>query len=57
MRRALCARLFAWAWDHGMRTLYLQVTADNEAAVALYRRFGFTAGYGYHYRARPHELG
>ncbi len=54
---ALCARLFAWAWDHGMRTLYLQVTADNEAAVALYRRFGFTAGYGYHYRARPHEIG
>ncbi|HEY7904369.1 MAG TPA: GNAT family N-acetyltransferase [Casimicrobiaceae bacterium] len=54
---ALCERLFAWAWDHGMRTLYLQVTADNEAAVALYRRFGFTAGYGYHYRARPHEIG
>ncbi len=34
---------------------YLQVTADNLAALALYRGFGFTTAYDYWYRARAGE--
>lgn len=33
--------------------LYLQVVADNEPAVRMYRRLGFTPAYGYHYRSKP----
>jgi len=32
------------------------VTADEFLpALAVYRRYGFTTAYTYHYRARPHE--
>jgi ribosomal protein S18 acetylase RimI-like enzyme len=50
---ALCASMLEWAWGHGARQCYLQVTADNAAALAVYRKFGFGEGYRYHYRARP----
>ena len=33
--------------------LYLQVSEENAAAHALYRRSGFTRAYGYHYRIAP----
>jgi GNAT superfamily N-acetyltransferase len=49
------ARLLIWAWEHGAGTAYLQVTADNAAALAVYRKFGFATAYEYHYRARPGE--
>jgi GNAT superfamily N-acetyltransferase len=52
---ALCASMLEWAWGHAARQSYLQVTADNAAALAVYRKFGFTEGYRYHYRARPGE--
>jgi len=53
---ALCAHLLTWAWSHGMRIAYLQVTSDNAPALAVYRKFGFEPAYRYHYRCRPQEF-
>ena len=53
--RAVVAALLAEAVRQGARTAYLQVTADNAAALALYRHFGFAPAYDYWYRARPGE--
>jgi ribosomal protein S18 acetylase RimI-like enzyme len=39
----------AWARDRGARTAFLQVTAANTGAVALYRRLGFSHRYRYRY--------
>ena len=50
-----CASLLSWAWQHGAQAAYLQVTANNAAAIASYRRFGFATVYSYHYRGRPGE--
>ncbi len=52
---AIVAGLLAQAQRHGARHAYLQVTADNAAALALYHRFGFVPAYDYWYRARPGE--
>ena len=52
---ALLARLLAWAWERGAAHAYLQVDAGNEAALAVYRRFGFATAYTYHYCARKGE--
>ena len=48
-----CASLLSWAWQHGAQSAYLQVSADNAPAVALYRKFAFATVYTYHYRGRP----
>jgi ribosomal protein S18 acetylase RimI-like enzyme len=53
--RAIVAALLAEAMRHGARSAYLQVTAGNAAALALYRHFAFTPAYDYWYRARPGE--
>ena len=53
--RAIVAELLSWAWQHGATSAYLQVDAANAAALAVYRPFGFTTAYTYHYRARPNE--
>lgn len=42
-----------WARDRGAQRAWLQVEADNDAALALYGRQGFTEAYRYHYRAAP----
>jgi GNAT superfamily N-acetyltransferase len=52
---ALLSRLLIWAWEHGAHHAYLQVNGDNLPALTLYRKFGFTTAYTYHYCARPHE--
>jgi N-acetylglutamate synthase len=50
---AVTTALTAHAADLGVVNIYLQVTNDNEAARALYRRIGFTDHHGYHYRMQP----
>jgi GNAT superfamily N-acetyltransferase len=50
-----CASLLSWAWQHGAQTAYLQVSADNAAALAVYRKLGFATAYAYHYRGRTGE--
>ncbi len=48
--RGVLARLAGWASTRGADGMYLQVAADNNAAVRLYESAGFTALCGYHYR-------
>jgi ribosomal protein S18 acetylase RimI-like enzyme len=51
LAKTLCAQLLAEASRQGARTAYLQVTAGNASAIAVYRALGFAPGYDYHYRA------
>ena len=53
---AVVSALLRRAWERGVKHAYLQVSADNAPAIALYRAFGFATLYGYHYRARAHEV-
>ena len=53
---AIVAALLAGAVERGVERAYLQVTAANAPALALYRRFGFSTLYRYHYRAREAEV-
>ena len=53
--RAVVAALLGEARRRGASSAYLQVTADNGPALALYRRFGFTVSHEYWYRAREGE--
>jgi len=46
----LCKTLLAWGRLRGARDGYLQVTAANHGALALYRNLGFHQAYSYHYR-------
>lgn len=53
----LVARCLAEGAARGCRLFWLQVTAENAAARALYRRMGFRRGYGYHYRLPQEAAG
>jgi ribosomal protein S18 acetylase RimI-like enzyme len=53
---AIVARLLALGWERGAKHAFLQVTAGNAPALALYRKFGFRTRYRYHYRAREQEV-
>ena len=50
--RALMHRLIAQARRHGARQSYLQVVAENAAAVGLYTGLGFREAYRYWYRVQ-----
>ncbi|MCZ2850395.1 GNAT family N-acetyltransferase [Modestobacter sp. VKM Ac-2978] len=50
---AVMAALGRWAAERGAHSVYLQVTAGNAAARALYRQAGFIEHHRYHYRHRP----
>jgi ribosomal protein S18 acetylase RimI-like enzyme len=50
----LVQRLIRWGQEQGgARHAYLQVMQENETALRLYRRLGFTEAYSYWYRVRP----
>jgi ribosomal protein S18 acetylase RimI-like enzyme len=49
--RGILRALAEWAIGEGADGLYLQVETDNDAALRLYNRAGFTEVAGYHYRS------
>jgi ribosomal protein S18 acetylase RimI-like enzyme len=53
--RTVVSALLATARELGARHAYLQVSADNAPAIALYRQFGFAERYVYWYRGREGE--
>jgi ribosomal protein S18 acetylase RimI-like enzyme len=55
LARTIVGALLDWAQQHGATKAFLQVNADNEAALAVYRRYGFQTVYTYDYRARAGE--
>ena len=40
--RSCARRCWRWAAEHGAMRCYVQVLADNAAAIALYEQLGFT---------------
>ena len=53
--RRIVAALLGEARRRGAAKAYLQVTADNAPALAIYAHFGFATAYEYWYRARAAE--
>ena len=49
----ICERMLSISALQGAKIAYLQVEAENQPALAVYRRLGFAEGYRYHYRERP----
>lgn len=49
----ICAEMVRWGSDRGATHAYLQVAADNEPAVAMYRALGFVEHHRYRYAAPP----
>jgi N-acetylglutamate synthase len=45
------AALHRWGAERGAQWVYLQVSADNAPARALYRKAGFIEHHRYHYRS------
>lgn len=47
----MASEALGWAKERGARTAFLQVSASNAGAIALYRRLGFAERYRYRYLA------
>ncbi len=54
---AVVDALIDWAIGRGARWCYLQVTSDNEPALALWRRYGFREHHSYRYLEPPPAIG
>ena len=54
--RRIVTTLLDWAHRKHAAAAYLQVTAENRAAVPLYESLGFTEAYRYWYRAPPQVI-
>lgn len=54
--RAAVLSALKWARSRGASTAWLQVVADNEAAISLYRSLGFWEIYRYSYRSANEEM-
>ena len=52
----LCERMLAIAASQGAKLAYLQVDAENQPALKVYRRLGFVDAYRYHYRERQTQV-
>jgi ribosomal protein S18 acetylase RimI-like enzyme len=46
---AVVDAMLAWGAAHGARSVYLQVLADNDAALRLYAPYGFRTSHSYRY--------
>jgi ribosomal protein S18 acetylase RimI-like enzyme len=55
LARTVVSALLRWGREQGARRAYLQVEEGNEAAIALYGKYGFALAYRYWYRGRPGE--
>lgn len=56
LARSLLAALVGWGAERGASTVYLQVLADNAAALALYDSLGFRTHHAYRYLVAPPPL-
>jgi GNAT superfamily N-acetyltransferase len=52
---AVMAALWQWGAERGAQRSYLQVSADNVPAIALYEKLGYWIHHEYHYRREPDE--
>ncbi len=51
--KRMVASMLNWSQQAGATSAWLSVVANNAPALALYRHFGFTELYRYHYRILP----
>ena len=51
--RRIVRTAMLWGREHGARQAWLQVVAENQAAIHLYEREGFSEVYSYAYRQAP----
>jgi GNAT superfamily N-acetyltransferase len=49
----LVAYLLAWGLEQGAKKAFLQVDQSNDAAIAVYKKFGFSTAYRYWHRVQP----